>query len=149
VPAPSPIAVAVASPAPAAPAPAQAPQVEGASVTSAPKVKVITQDANFIAVKNVNASAPTAVPAASAAPVSAPNPFELFFLKFITSPETDLTAIYLAIAAVITMALILEVGIELRRQHPHRIALGLSLVCLMVVLLYAGHSFMFGQLLIA
>lgn len=143
----APAAPAVVSTQPAAPvATAETPKVEGASIQP-PQVKVISQDQNFIAVENMNVPAPT-LAQASAPSVTVPtsDPITLFFLKFITSPESDLIDAYEFIAGVIALALILEVGVELKRQHPHRIALGLSLVSLMLVLVFVGHVFVFGQL---
>ena len=55
---------------------------------------------------------------------------------------------YEFIGAIVALALILEIGVEMRRQHPHRIVIGLSLIALMVVLVYADHAFFVGNLLI-
>ncbi len=131
------------------------PKVKGASVVR-PNVKVTSQDKNFIAFQNENAPTTTAVLAAAATsqsplttPTPKPNPISVFILKFITSPETDLVILYGIITAVIALALALEVTTEFRRPHPRRIVLGLSMIGLMIVLVFVGHVFVFGKLLIA
>ncbi|MDR3570758.1 MAG: CAP domain-containing protein [Candidatus Pacebacteria bacterium] len=128
----------------------RSPKVDGATIHKQ-NLKVITQDANFIAVENLNSNVASTVVAnvALADMTPAPNTISLFFLSLITSPENDLTIAYVIIAAIIILALLLEVGIELKRQHPHRIVLGLSLVGLMLALLFVGHAFVFGHLAIA
>jgi hypothetical protein len=152
------VAKAVTSPTPANPSAAPAttaPTTGGtpavkAATTEKPKVKVIMQDENFIAVKNENAPTPAApIPAASAPEAPARNPLSATLSRVATSPRTDLRFVYELIGAIILLALILEIGIELKRQHPHRIVLGLSLIGFMVVLLYVGQAAVSGQLLIA
>ncbi len=122
------------------------PKVEGAS-TSSPQVKVITEDKTFIAVENENASV-TPVRVASTTSSPSPNPISVFILKFVTSPQSDLVVLYEVIAGVVGLALVIEVFTELRRTHPHRIVLGLSILGLMVTLVLIGHVFLFGDLVI-
>ena len=65
-----------------------------------------------------------------------------------TSPQTDLVFLYGVIGAIVVMALVLEVVVEVRRHYPHRIMMGLSLISLMIILVYVGHTLVTGQLLI-
>jgi uncharacterized protein YkwD len=146
--APAPVQTAPAAPSqPVAVATPKTPQVEGASIKE-PAVKVVAQDQDAIAVKNVNAQPAVPTSVAGTTPVSA-NSFWTFVLKVITSPESDLTVVYEIIGAIIVLALMLEIGVEIRRQHPHRILIGVSLVLLMVVLVYADHALLTGTVLIA
>jgi|SRR5665213_1601017 len=125
------------------------PEVAGASIAPAkPKVQVIAQSDNFIAVKNENATAPTLQVATLGTTSENTNSVVTLFLKLLTSPQSDLRFIYEIIGAIVVLALMLEIGVEIRRQHPHRIVLGLSLIALMVVLVYADHAFFVGNLLI-
>jgi len=125
-----------------------APKVEGAAIAK-PNVKVLAQDKNFIAVQNENVPPPTlAQIQASATSAPKPNPISVFFLKFVTSPEGDLFIAYGIIAAITVLALVFEIGIAVRRPHPHRVVLGFSLIGLTVLLLFVGHTFVFGHLLI-
>lgn len=152
----TPAAVAIAAPPPApvvsqnvpAPAPSQ-PTVAGAS-TAPPKVTIIAQDQDGIAVKNVNAPAPALTREPEDNSAAAPmNPLAAFFLKLITSPQSDLMFLYYLIGAVVVFALMLEIGVEIRRQHPHRIAVGLSLIALMLILVYVDHALLTGNVIIA
>jgi uncharacterized protein YkwD len=139
--------------------PNQAPIVKGTSTETAEtaqvaptpeKVTVLQETPTFIAVENTGAPAPTiaAATAGSTPAAPAPNPVTSALWKFVTSPLTDLAFVYGIIGAIVALSLILEVAVEVRRQHPHRIAMGLSLICLMVILIYAGHTFIAGQLTI-
>ncbi len=122
--------------------------VKGASIIK-PTMKVLVQDKNFIAVENINAVTPGAAQSAAAqVPAPKPNPIFVFLLKFVTSPETDLLMLYGLIAVVIALALTFEVTTEIRRPHPRRIVLGLSMIGLMIVLVFVSHVYIFGQLLI-
>jgi uncharacterized protein YkwD len=126
------------------------PSVKGASIKEAP-VHVLEQTPTFIAVENTDAPAPDLAPAGVPREVSAAattNPIQTTLLKFVTSPQTDLDFVYTIIGAIVALALILEVAIEVRRQHPHRIAMGLSLISLMIILVYVGHTLVAGQLMI-
>jgi uncharacterized protein YkwD len=155
---PAAVAAATQVPAPVQPAPAPAPsqpiaiakpetpQVKGASVKE-PPVKIVAQDQDAIAVQNTNAT-PAPQQTAGSTPVSA-DPVSMFALKFITSPESDLMVVYEIIGAIVALALMLEIGIEVRRQHPHRILVGVSLIVLMVLLVYTDHALLVGTVVIA
>jgi hypothetical protein len=129
-----------------------APKVKGASIVKS-NVKVLpaTQDTNFVAFEKEGMPTSTVALAAVSPDRSTPktNPIFVFLLKFITSPETDLIILYGIITAVIALALALEVTTELKRPHPRRIVLGLSMVGLMIVLVLVSHVYLFGNLLIA
>ena len=53
--------------------------------------------------------------------------------------------VYEIIGAIVALALMLEIGIEIRRQHPHRILIGASLIVLMIMLVYADHALLVGS----
>ncbi len=173
VPQTAPIAAATSAPSVASAAPVtlaagESPTVKGASTgtqtqtvptvsvtpgaqTHAPVLQVLQETPTFIAVKYIGAPPPhfpentagttPAEPAANAATA--------VLWNLVTSPQSDLSFAYGIIAAIITLALLLEIVVEFRRQHPHRIAMGLSLICLMLILVYAGHVLLIGQLAIA
>ncbi len=125
--------------------------VKGASTkTIEAPVTVIKETPTFIAVESATAPAPSfAQPSAGTTPTApAPNGIMTAFLKLITSPQTDLILLYEIIGVIITLALVLEVVVEARRRHPHRLVMGLSLISLMLILVYAGHTLLVGQLLI-
>lgn len=130
--------------------PAGKPTVAAASTTPAeptPQITVIAQDAGGISVKNENVPV-ILTPAASASTPASSNAFQAFVLKFIASPQSDLVVAYEIIGAIVALALMLEIGVEIHRQHPHRIALGISLIALMMILVYADHSLLSGSVVI-
>lgn len=69
-------------------------------------------------------------------------------LKVAASPQTSLKFVYVFLAGIITIALALMVGIEIKRQHPVHILYGVLLIFFMGALLYAGQSFLLGKLII-
>jgi hypothetical protein len=100
----------------------------------------------FIAVENHEETiAPTTTPVAAKTITENATPI---VLKAAASPRTSLKIVYSFLAIFIALALVLMVGIEIKRQHPKHIAYGVALLGLMGVLLYAWQSFFFGTLLI-
>lgn len=151
----------VATTTPIANAAPRTPAVKGVSVDNvsnpAPipaRVAVIQETPTFIAVKyqGTYAETPTPLPnnlaGTTLATPPAPDPATEALWRFLTSPETDLIFVYYVIGLIVLLALILEVIIEARRQHPHRIVMGLSLISLMIILVFAGHTLLVGQLTI-
>jgi len=56
--------------------------------------------------------------------------------RLATGPHAALETVYFALAAFVTVALILSIGIEWRRQHPVQIIYGMGLLALMATLFY-------------
>ena len=73
------------------------------------------------------------------------------FFAFRYGSQHSYAVIYWCTAAgdiLFQLALIFEIAVEARRPHPHRVVIGLSLISLMIILVYAGHTLVAGQLLI-
>ena len=130
----------------------RSPAARVSSATPSPTpVAVIEETPTFIAVKYIGEPSdhfPQNTAGTTPANPTLTQSLMASALRFATSPQADLVDAYEIIAVIIAMALALEVGIESRRQHPHRIAMGLSLACLMIVLLYAGHALLVGHVTI-
>ena len=133
----------------------EAPKVKGASAAPAAAqapVQVLEETPTYITVRYIGAPAAAAPEnTAGTTPVSRSLTQSAIaaFWDLATSPQTDLMVAYEIITVIVLMALALEVGVEFRRQHPHRIAIGFSLICFMAILLFAGHSVLVGNLVIA
>lgn len=134
---------------PAVPAPATTTPVavkgataeEEPTLVSEPEPEVIVEDETFIAVKNEVATTSSMTP-------EAPDAGTTLVQKLITSPKSVVGAIYLVLASIIGIALIVMICIEVRRQHPQNVALGVLLIILMVGLLYLAEFLAPGSLLI-
>lgn len=108
-----------------------------------PLPKIILENETFIAVKNEMATnSPLAALAVS------PDTSISLAQKLITSPKSVVEAIYLVLTAIITLALIVMIVVEVKRQHPKNVALGVSLLLLMAGMLYLGQVLSPGSLLI-
>jgi uncharacterized protein YkwD len=131
------------------------PAVKGASTGAVSKtappsatVTVLQESPTFIAVKYIGTPPPMRNNLAGTTAQTPPssNPETAALGRFLTSPATDLSFVYGIIGAIVAMALILEVVVETKRQHPHRIVMGLSLISLMFILVFAGHTLFGGSL---
>jgi uncharacterized protein YkwD len=127
----------------------EVPVVKGAA-TEAKPFEIAVKEDTFIAVKSedgANVEVVTeekmAVPTLAFAGTSAPT-----ILKIAASPQTLLRTVYSFLAILITFALMLMVGIEIKRQHPLHIFYGVSLLAFMGVLLFSWQGFFFGKLLV-
>jgi uncharacterized protein YkwD len=119
------------------------------SMSAPVKISIIQETPTFIAVKYIGAPPPMHNNlAGTTLTTPALDPSITALKKLLTSPDTDLAFAYGIIGLIVGMALILEVVVEVRRQHPHRIARGLSLIALMVILVFVGHTLLIGKLLI-
>ena len=126
--------------APTTPVPALADEVAGASL------ETVVLDDMFIAVKNneLAAADETSLPIPSAfvpAQVS-------FATRLFASPHTMLAYAYAALAALIVIAVALDICIEIRRQHPMHIVYASILLALIFVLIYLSRAYFFPELLI-
>jgi hypothetical protein len=70
------------------------------------------------------------------------------FDNVLANPTRNLTLLYIVIGTIIVFALILMVFIEIRRQHPRNIALGLALLVLIGVLLFVYRTYIFTEVII-
>lgn len=71
-----------------------------------------------------------------------------FFARIFFSPSTFLQYMYALIALLIVLALIFDIFIEIRRQHPLHIVYAALLLVLIFVLMYASRTYLFPTLLI-
>ncbi len=106
-----------------------------------PTPKVILSNDTFIAVKNeVATNSPL-----SALVVSPDSSMSLAH-KLITSPKSVVESIYIVLTAIITLALVVMIFVEIRRQHPKNVALGVLLLVLMGGILVLGQVLSPGTL---
>lgn len=127
----------------------EVPVVKGAT-TEAKPLEIAVKEDTFIAVKReggANVEVVTeekmATPPLAFAGTSAPT-----ILKIAASPQTLLRTVYSFLAVLITFALMLMIGIEIKRQHPLHIFYGVSLLVFMGVLLFSWQGLFFGKLLV-
>ena len=98
----------------------------------APEPKIIAKSDEFIAVKNE-----TATNSPFSAQI-APDTSISLAQKLMSSPKSVAQSVYIVLSVIITLALILMIFIEFRRQHPKNVALGILLLLLMVGVLYVN-----------
>lgn len=133
------------------------PVVKGAAAETKP-LRVVSKEDTFIAVRGAGESVSADEEAASTTTAITENPIfgTVAFagtsvptlLKVAASPWTSLRTVYSFLALFIVFALILMIGIEVKRQHPLHIAYGVSLLVLMGVLLFSWQGFFFGKLIV-
>lgn len=68
--------------------------------------------------------------------------------SLLTKPKKVVTTIYLFIGGLILLVLILMVGIEIKRQHPKHIALGVALIFLICLLAFLYRTLLFPEVLV-
>lgn len=127
-----------------------APEVKEKKQTEAPEhsdpeptPKVLLENDTFIAVKNeIATNSPITALAVS------PDSSMSLTQKLITSPKSVVEAVYIVLTAIITLALIVMIVIEVKRQHPKNVMLGVLLLVLMAGILYLGQLLSPGSLLI-
>jgi hypothetical protein len=122
---------------------AEKPVVKGATTPPEEMFIAIENPEKISATPEEKVASGTPVVAKTSTEKSAPT-----VLKVAASPKTLLQTVYSFLAVFIAFALVLMIGIEIKRQHPRHIAYGVALLVLMGVLLYAWQSFFFGTLLI-
>ncbi|MBX9765178.1 hypothetical protein K2X83_00890, partial [Patescibacteria group bacterium] len=104
---------------------------------------VLVKDDSFVAVRAEAATSSSLAVANISADAGMP-----FVQKLITSPKSVAQSVYIVLAAIIGIALILMIFIEIKRQHPKNVALGFVLLFLMIGLLALGEMLFPGTLLI-
>ncbi|MFA5830411.1 MAG: CAP domain-containing protein [Candidatus Paceibacterota bacterium] len=122
---------------------AEKPIVKGAATPPEEMFIAIENNEEPAVAPEENLASGTPVVAKTAAEDAAPT-----ILKVVASPKTLLKTVYSFLAIFIAIALVLMIGIEIKRQHPRHIAYGVALLALMAILLYVWQSFFFGTLLI-
>lgn len=106
-------------------------------------VEAVSEDETFVEVKNngfaevlEENTAILAVPETS------------FFARIFFSPSTFLQYTYACIALLIVLALVFDIFIEIRRQHPLHIVYAALLLVLIFVLIYASRTYLSPELLV-
>jgi uncharacterized protein YkwD len=138
----SPVKIALAETLPKKAEPKETPIVKGAEAETLPKI--LKEESTFIEVENIEDTA-TATLAVAKTVTEKPKTTEV--LKIVASPKTFLKTVYSWIALFVAFALVIMIGVEIKRQHPRHIAYGVSLLILMGLLLYFWQS-VFGSLLV-
>ncbi|MEK7139964.1 MAG: CAP domain-containing protein [Patescibacteria group bacterium] len=107
-------------------------------------LEVVSEDETFIAVKQ-NGFASVSEESATTAPAVQKTSF---FARLFSSPQTFLQYAYALIAILIVIALIFDIVVEIRRQHPMHVVYATLLLALIFVLLYVSRTYIFSTLLI-
>jgi uncharacterized protein YkwD len=131
----------------------ESPAVKGAATEVKP-LEILNKTDTFIAVKNGKeteggtstlAAGEESMPLGEVALAGTSAPA---ILKIAASPWTLLRTVYSILAVFIVLALLLMIGIEIKRQHPLHIFYGVALLALMAMLLYSWQGYLFGKLLV-
>jgi len=109
-----------------------------------PDLEVIEQTDTFVAVRNNTA----AVEAASEVDVPEDLRYSRWFDRFLVSPGTLVQYLYNAILIIVLIALLLMVGIEIRKQHPKNIIYGVMLIALTLLLMFLNQELIIADILI-
>jgi hypothetical protein len=72
-----------------------------------------------------------------------------FVERLLTSPQKVLKSVYMGIGALIVLALLLSIAIEVEKQHTPGIAYGLAMLAIIVGLTYLNQSILFSDVVIA
>lgn len=122
---------------------------ESVVTVEVPDTLEVTRDDNmFLAVRDTAAEPETQELAGTEA-VGLLAPTESSFTeRLFAEPRTLLNIFYIILAAVVLLALILNIAIEVEHQHPKHVAYGILLLMLIVGLAYIYRSYIFTELLI-
>jgi len=71
-----------------------------------------------------------------------------FFERMLAQPRTLLNGLYALLAVIIVIALLLNIFIEIKKQHPRHIIYGVLLLILIAALAYVYRTFIFAELFI-
>jgi uncharacterized protein YkwD len=110
------------------------------------ELETVTEDEMFVAVKDISNAEPKAATITEEGAVKTPV-YASFIGRVVSSPSNLLGSLYLLLGIIITIALLLMVFIEIRRQHPLHIAYALSLLVL-IVGLYALQAALFPSVIV-
>ncbi len=106
-------------------------------------IEIVSEDGTLIGVKQKGATVPEGIAAVAAGERSAS-----LFARIFSSPNTVLECAYAFIALLIVLALIFDIVVEIRRQHPLHVVYATLLLALIFVLLYVSRTYLFPELLI-
>jgi uncharacterized protein YkwD len=105
---------------------------------------VLGESENFIAVANNTTQGDMTVQANSPQGSNTKS----LVSALITSPKKTVSAFYLALGVFVIISLLLMIFIEIKRQHPKLIALGIVLLVFIIVLAYIYRAMLFGPVLV-
>lgn len=71
-----------------------------------------------------------------------------FALGMLASPKKAVSSVYLLLGGFVLLALALMIGIELRKQHPKHIGLGVFLIVLICLLAYVFRTVLFPEVVV-
>lgn len=108
-----------------------------------PELEVVEQTDTFVAVRNVSAVAES-VSEADRESVK----YSRWYDKFLVSPGTLVNYIYMGLLVLVLAALLLMVGIEIRKQHPKNILYGLFVIGVTVALMFLNQSLMIADIIV-
>ncbi len=108
-----------------------------------PETELVAEDSTFVAVKN-------------AQEVAAPEPektlgqlsYSSLLQRTAASPQTILKYLYMALGAFVLLALVLNIFIEINKQHPRHITYGVVLLILILALGYVYRAAILPQILV-
>ncbi len=104
--------------------------------------RVLAESTTFVAVQNTQN--PELI--SDSAPSSAPEKTNRV-ATLATEPKS-FGNLYLALAAVLVLALALCIGVEVNRQHPKNVIAGMLLLFLILILFYLYQTVLFGQVIV-
>ena len=139
---PAPAPVALPSPSPISPTPAFALAPPGEPVpVQEPKVEPVTETDTFIAVKNAEIpdSQITEVKPSdsdSQGLTSGEAHYATLPQKVLSSPKTLLHLVYYVLIAIVLLAMVISLAIELRRHHGKHLLSGVAVVLFLIILAY-------------
>ena len=117
--------------------------VLGAETESEPELEVVEQTDTFVSVKNVSAVA-EAVSDQDRETVQ----YSTWYDKLLVSPGTVIQYAYMAILALVLIALVLMVGIEIKKQHPKNIIYGVFVIAVTLSLMFLNQSIMIADIIV-
>lgn len=119
------------------------PSVKGVKVAPA-TFETIYDDGPFVAVKNIEFGEEDAAPISE---LPAPR-YASLFEKMVSSPENILIFVYMVLGSIIFIAVLLNIFIEVQKQHPRHIVYAVSLLLLMFALAYIFQNFLASSVLL-
>ena len=122
---------------------------ENVEVPEVVEVQEIPQETEmFIAVQNDDYVALVTETEETSPSEPEPKPEISVVNKVLTSPKTALETVYIALGAIIFVAILILILIEPKRQHPKNIIYAILLFAFILVLLYFSKNYLFPKLII-
>jgi hypothetical protein len=118
-------------------------------INNPPPKQVLGESESFVSVTNLEVDVEIENRALSEEPVlsekiSSPSETE----TLLTSPKKTVSTLYFSLASLIVLALILLIFVEIRKQSPKHIAIGVILLVLVFALLYVFREYLYAPLMI-